>query len=185
VVSDKAHPENEGKVFLFKYGKKIFDKISAAMKPEFDDETPIDPFDFWNGANFKVKITKKDGYWNYDKSEFDSSPPLLDDDDAMEALWKKQYSLSALTAPDQFKTFEELEKRLNYVLGIGKVAPKAPSADEEEAYESYVPKRSREENVMEELEESYRKSKSVPSTPSVDDEDEDDAMNYFKRLAEE
>ena len=185
VVKDPANPQNEGKVFLFKYGKKIFDKILNAMQPEFEDEKPINPFDFWAGANFRLKIRKVEGYWNYDKSEFDSSSPLLDDDDAMEALWKKQYSLSALIAPDQFKTFEELEKRLNYVLGIGKVAPKAPSADEEEEYESYVPKRSREENVMEELEESYRKSKSVPSTPSVDDEDEDDAMNYFKRLAEE
>jgi hypothetical protein len=186
VVKDPANPQNEGKVFLFKYGKKIFDKILNAMQPEFEDEKPINPFDFWAGANFRLKIRKVEGYWNYDKSEFDSPSALLDDDDAMEALWKKQYSLSALIAPDQFKDYDELEKRLNYVLGIGKVAPKAPSADEEEEYESYLPKRSREENVMEELEESYRKSKSVPTTPSsVDDEDEDDAMSYFKRLAEE
>ena len=108
---------------------------------------------------------------------------------AKEVTPKKEYSLSAIVAPDQFKTYEELEKRLNYVLGVGKVAPKSASSDEEEEYESYMPKRSREENVMEELEESYRKSKSVePSLPKIsndDEDDEDDAMSYFKRLAEE
>jgi len=187
VIKDPSNPQNEGKVFLFKFGKKIFDKILNAMQPEFEDETPINPFDFWAGANFRLKIRKVEGYWNYDKSEFDSSGPLLDDDDALEAIWKKEYSLSALVAPDQFKTYEELEKRLNYVLGVGKVAPKAPSADEEEEYESYVPQRSREENVMAELEESYKKSKSLPKTvkEEPEDEDDDDAMSYFKRLAEE
>ena len=91
VVQDKSNPQNEGKVFLYKFGKKIFDKIMEAMQPEFEDETPINPFDFWEGANFKLKIVRKDGYWNYDKSEFDRVSPLLDDDDALEALWKKQY----------------------------------------------------------------------------------------------
>ena len=122
VVSDKAHPENEGRVFLYKYGKKIFDKIMAAMQPEFEDETPINPFDFLQGANFKLKIVKKDGYWNYDKSEFDRVAPLLDDDDALEAVWKKQYSLAAVTAPDQFKSYEDLEKRMKKFEGkAGKV----------------------------------------------------------------
>ncbi len=187
VIKDPSNPQNEGKVFLFKFGKKIFDKILNAMQPEFEDETPINPFDFWAGANFRLKIRKVEGYWNYDKSEFDSSGPLLDDDDALEAIWKKEYSLSALVAPDQFKTYEELEKRLNYVLGVGKVAPKAASADEEEEYESYVPQRSHEENVMAELEESYKKSKSLPKVAKEEpeDEDDDDAMSYFKRLAEE
>jgi hypothetical protein len=184
VVRDPANPQNEGKVFLFKFGKKIFDKILNAMQPEFEDEEPINPFDFWNGANFKLKIRKVEGYWNYDKSEFDSPSPLLDDDDALEALWKKEYSLSALVAPDQFKSYEELEKRLNAVLGIGKVAPKSSTADEEEEYESYTPQRNIEENVMEELEQSYRKSKSVelPKVSSEDDDD-DDAMSYFSKLA--
>jgi hypothetical protein len=117
VVKDPTNPQNEGKVFLFKYGKKIFDKIMEAMQPEFEDESPINPFDLWQGANFKLKIVKKDGYWNYDKSEFGPSEPLLSDDDAMEALWKKEYSLAAVTAPDQFKSYEELEKRLKMVLG--------------------------------------------------------------------
>jgi len=192
VVKDPAHPENEGKVFLFKFGKKIFDKILNAMQPEFEDEEPINPFDFWSGANFRLKIRKVEGYWNYDKSEFDRSSPLLEDDDALEAIWKKEYSLSAVIAPDQFKTYEELEKRMNYVLGIGKTAPKTASFDEEEQYESYIPKKNKEEDVMAELEESYRKSKSVePSLPkitnSVDetDEDEDDALSYFQKLAED
>ena len=92
VVKDPVNPHNEGQVFLFKFGKKIFDKITAAMQPEFEDESPINPFDFWAGANFKLKIRKVDGYWNYDKSEFDSAEPLLDDDDALEAIWKKEYS---------------------------------------------------------------------------------------------
>ena len=104
VVKDPANPQNEGRVFLYKYGKKIFDKIMDVMQPEFEDETPINPFDLWAGANFKLKIVKKDGFWNYDKSEFDSPNPLLEDDDALEAVWKKEFSLTAFTANDQFKT---------------------------------------------------------------------------------
>ena len=105
VIKDPANPENEGKIFLFKFGKKIFDKILNAMQPEFEDEAPINPFDFWAGANFRLKIRKVEGYWNYDKSEFDAPEPLMDDDDALEALWKKEYSLSAIVAPDQFKSY--------------------------------------------------------------------------------
>ena len=189
VVKDPANPANEGKVFLFKYGKKIFDKILNAMQPEFDDEDPINPFDFWQGANFKIKIVKKDGYWNYDKSEFDRVGPLLDDDDALEALWKKEYSLSAVTAPDQFKTYEELERRMNMVLGLGGTTTPTQSravAEQEDEYESYSKPVSRESKVMEELEDSYNRSKS-PALPKItsDDEDEDDALSYFQKLAEE
>ena len=185
VVKDPANPANEGKVFLFKYGKKIFDKIMEAMQPEFEDETPINPFDFWQGANFKLKIVKKDGYWNYDKSEFGSIEPLLDDDDALETIWKKEYSLTAITAPDQFKSYEELEKRLKYVLGQ-KGTPRMSSVEEETEYDEYVEKNV-ESSVVKELEESYARSKS-PSLPVVTkelDEDEDDALSYFQRLAEE
>jgi len=189
VVKDPANPSNEGKVFLFKYGKKIFDKILNAMQPEFDDEDPINPFDFWQGANFKIKIVKKDGYWNYDKSEFDRVAPLLDDDDALEALWKKEYSLTAITAPDQFKTYEELEKRMNYVLGVGGTNTPTQSravVEQEDVYESYSSPVTREDKVMEELEQSYTRSKS-PSLPviSQDTDDEDDALSYFQRLAED
>ena len=186
VVKDPANPQNEGRVFLFKYGKKIFDKIMEAMQPEFEDETPINPFDFWQGANFKLKIRKVDGYWNYDKSEFESQSTLLDDDDAMEALWKKEYSLAAVVAPDQFKDYDALKKRLDYVLG--NKTSRAPQIAEEDDYEDLVETKSREDSVMEELESSFRKSKSAPVLPVVqqssDDEDEDDALSYFQRLAE-
>ena len=187
VVRDPANPQNEGKVFLYKYGKKIFDKIMDVMQPEFEDEEPINPFDFWQGANFKLKLVKKDGYWNYDKSEFDRPSPLLDDDDALEALWKKEYSLSAITAPDQFKSYEELQKRLDYVLGK-KGTPKRTPVEEETEYDSYASQeqsKSVETNVMEELEDSYRRSKSV-SESSYDSsgDDEDDPLSYFQKLAE-
>ena len=110
--------KNEGKVMLYKYGKKIFDKLTAAMQPEFEDEEAIDPFDFWQGANFKLKAKNVGGYRNYDSSEFAAQSALLDDDDAMEAIWKKQYSLSEIVAADQFKTYDELKTRLDSVLGV-------------------------------------------------------------------
>jgi len=184
VVKDPTNPANEGKVFLFKYGKKIFDKVMEAMQPEFEDETPINPFDFWQGANFKLKIVKKDGYWNYDKSEFDRQAPLLDDDDAMEAIWKKEYSLAAVVAPDQFKSYEDLERRLKSVLGQ-KGSSRVSPAQEETEYDSYT-ENNPQSAVVKELEESYARSKS-PSLPVVNsaDEDEDDALSYFQRLAEE
>jgi hypothetical protein len=189
VVKDPVNPANEGKVFLFKYGKKIFDKIMEAMQPEFEDETPINPFDFWQGANFKLKIVKKDGYWNYDKSEFDRVAPLLDDDDAMEAIWKKEYSLTAVTAPDQFKSYEELERRMNMVLGLKSSSSPTQSravVEQEDEYESYSQTPTAESRVVEELEQSYARSKS-PTLPVVnssdDDDDTDDALSYFQKLA--
>ena len=184
VIKYPAHPENEGKVFLFKFGKKIFDKILNAMQPEFEDEEPINPFDFWGGANFRLKIRKVEGYWNYDKSEFDSPSALLDDDDALEALWKKEYSLSAIVAPDQFKSYEDLEKRLKYVLG--QKSARAAVQEQEDEFESYTQTPSKEENVIAELEQSFARSKS-PSLPKIEtsDEDEDDALSYFQRLAED
>jgi len=184
VVKDPAHPENEGKVFLYKFGKKIFDKILNAMQPEFEDEEPINPFDFWTGANFRLKIRKVEGYWNYDKSEFDSPSALLNDDDALEAVWKKEYSLSAIIAPDQFKSYEDLEKRLKYVLG--QKSARAAVQEQEDQYESYVQTPSKEDSVIAELEESFARSKSTPSLPTFDNnEEEDDALSYFQRLAEE
>jgi hypothetical protein len=183
VVKDPANPSNEGKVFLFKYGKKIFDKIMAAMQPEFEDETPINPFDFWQGANFKLKIRKVDGYWNYDKSEFGPAEPLLNDDDAMEALWKKEYSLSAVTAPDQFKTYEELDKRLKYVLGQKPISQRPIDTevdDEDNDRGSYTPNF---ENRRQTSEIAENLNKQLSSLPSNEDDD-DDAMSYFQRLAE-
>jgi hypothetical protein len=116
VVKDPAHPENEGKVFLYKFGKKIFDKINEKMNPQFEDETPVNPFDLWAGADFKLKIRKVEGYRNYDKSEFSEPAPLSDDEDNMEAIWKTEHSLAALVAPDKFKSYEDLKKRLDKVL---------------------------------------------------------------------
>tara|TARA_R100001463_G_scaffold37896_4_gene81488 strand:+ start:1806 stop:2684 length:879 start_codon:yes stop_codon:yes gene_type:complete len=165
VVKDPVNPHNEGGVFLFKFGKKIFDKLTAAMQPEFEDETPINPFDFWQGANFKLKIRKVDGYWNYDKSEFDSASPLLDDDDALEALWKKEYPLADFTAQSNFKSYEELERRLKSVLGQKQA--QRPRMDEE---------------VVQEDDPTPVAAAAVASAP---DADEDDALSYFQKLAEE
>lgn len=163
VVKDPSNPENEGKVFLYKFGKKIFDKIMGAMQPEFEDETPLNPFDFWQGADFKVKIKKVAGYWNYDSSEFAAAAPLLKDDDALEQLWKKEYSLSEIVATDQFKTYDELKKRLESVLRLNQTTATSPVLDEEAELEDLSEGRS-----------------PVANTPT-----EDDALSYFQKLAEE
>ena len=114
-MEDSANAENEGKVFLFRYGKKIFEKITSVMNPEFKDETPLNPFDFWEGANFKIKIRQVDGYANYDKSEF-ASQSKLGDDAECEAIWKQQYALQELVSADNFKSYQELEARFNTVI---------------------------------------------------------------------
>ena len=113
VVSDPKHPENEGQVNCIKFGKKIFDKITEAMQPAFEDEQPINPFDFWKGANFKLKIRKVDGYWNYDKSEFEGVTPLKESDDEIKAIWEKQHPLKPFVDPSNFKTYDELKEKLN------------------------------------------------------------------------
>ena len=171
VVKDPANPENEGKTFLFKYGKKIFDKLTAAMQPEFEDEEAIDPFDFWQGANFKLKAKNVAGYRNYDSSEFAAVSPLLDDDDAMEAIWKKELSLSEFVAPDQFKTYDALKVRLEYVLGKRGAKPVAQDLEvEEEEYETTPVAETRE---------------TVSSVASDSSEiEDDDTLSYFQRLAE-
>ena len=116
-MKDSANPENEGKTFLYKFGKKIFDKITAAMQPEFEDEDPINPFDFWQGANFKLKIKNVAGFWNYDSSEFAKPSALLDDDNQLEEIYNNLHDLNAFTAADQFKSYDDLKKRLDAVLG--------------------------------------------------------------------
>ena len=178
VVRDPANPQNEGKVFLYKYGKKIYDKILAAMQPEFEDEQPINPFDFWQGADFKLKIKKVAGYWNYDSSEFARGGTLGDfSDDELEAIWKKQYSLQQITSPSEFKTYDELKKRLDYVLGNKPASRPAPMdeevADEEESFKPVPQDLKAELNSL------------SSNSSSSDDEDEDDALSYFQRLAEE
>ena len=160
VVSDSKHPENEGKVFLFRYGKKIFDKIMAAMQPEFEDETPINPFDFWQGANFKLKIRKVDGFWNYDKSEFEATSPLSDDDKTIERIWGEQYPLADFTAPSNFKSDNELKTRLDTVLS-GKTTVG---------------------NVTESIEDEPVAAPKVDTKP-VEKVEKDDTMDYFNKLA--
>jgi hypothetical protein len=161
VVKDPAHPENEGKVFLFKYGKKIFEKISSALKPEFEDESPTDAFDLWTGANFKLKVRMADGYPNYDKSEFEA-PSVLGgfEDEDLEELWKKCNSLKEFVSPENFKSYDQLKTRLDTVLGT----KRTPVVKSDESFES--------EEV-----------RSAPTSTSEDDED--DTLSYFQKLAEE
>ena len=176
VVKDPANPSNEGQVFLYKFGKKIFDKLTAAMQPEFEDEEAIDPFDFWQGANFKLKAKNVAGYRNYDSSEFARQDALLDDDDAMEAIWKKEYSLAELVAPDQFKSYDELKKRLDYVLGNTTTRRAAVDEELEDESEGRGSTRELTEDLRDEL-------SSLKPTASVDDDD-DDTLSYFAKLAE-
>ena len=179
VVKDPANPANEGKVFLFKYGKKIFDKLTAAMQPEFEDEEAIDPFDFWQGANFKLKAKNVAGYRNYDSSEFANPSPLLDDDDAMEAIWKKQFSLAELVAADQFKSYDELKKRLDYVIGT-KGTPRYQDPEDLDEDNTRGSVKDLDDDLREEL------SNLKPTRRAAVDEDEDDdTLSYFARLAEE
>jgi hypothetical protein len=176
VVKDPANPENEGRVFLYKYGKKIFDKLTAAMQPEFEDEEAIDPFDFWKGANFKLKAKNVAGYRNYDSSEFAAPSALLDDDDALEALWKKQYSLNEFISPDQFKSYEEMKKRLDSVMG----SKGSRRVDEEvESEEDY-------RGPVKELDDDLRSQLNnlAPTKSSFSDEEEaDETLSYFAKLA--
>ena len=165
VVSDPKHPENEGKVFIFKFGKKIFDKITEAMQPAFDDETPINPFDFWKGANFKLKIRKVDGYWNYDKSEFESVSQIKESDDDIKNIWSKQYPLNPFVDPSNFKTYDELKEKLNRVIMGQRNTETVENVDLPPQSTTSVPS-----------------SSDVKSKPASDD---DDTLSYFSKLADE
>lgn len=161
VIKDSKNPENEGKVFLFKYGKKIFEKLTQAMNPQFEDDVKIDPFDFWAGANFKLKIRKVDGYQNYDLSEFDSPNPLFEDDKEMENVWKQEYSLKEIIDPSNFKSYDELKKRLDKVLGNST------------------------QETTQKLSTVQQMKMSAPPVAKVDEEvsvEEDDDLEYFKNL---
>tara|TARA_A100001035_G_scaffold45330_1_gene32194 strand:- start:491 stop:1435 length:945 start_codon:yes stop_codon:yes gene_type:complete len=139
VVKDQLNPQNEGKVFLYKYGKKIHDKIVSSMQPQFEDEEPINPFDLWSGADFRIKIQTIGGYWNYDKSDF-AAPSTLGgfDDEKLEALWKSQYSLKEFTDPSAFKSYEKLEERLNLVLNKGRTQVRTRDEQDEAVFDSPV-----------------------------------------------
>ena len=171
VVSDPKNPQNEGKVFLYRFGKKIFDKCMESMQPAFEDESPVNPFDFWEGANFKLKIRKVDGYWNYDKSEFEAPSALFDDDEQLEEVWGKQYSLEEFTAPSNFKSYDELKARLDLVLaGTTTLTTAATTTVEDEPVESTVTVDTKEEPAP---------------TVEVSDDDDEDTMSYFEKLAAE
>ena len=171
VVSDPGNPANEGKVFLFQYGKKIFDKLMDAMQPEFADEKPLNPFDFWEGANFKLKIRDVEGYRNYDKSEFASPSSLLDgDEEELEKVYSAMHNLNEFTDPKQYKTYDELQAKLQSVLGAAVMAGAPKIEDEIRLGEEAQPPRMREAAPA-----------SVAEEISFEDDD-DDTMAHFAAL---
>lgn len=162
VIADPAKPENEGKVFLFKYGKKIFDKLNEAMNPQFEDEQAVNPFDMWEGANFKLKIRQVDGYRNYDRSEFDKQSQLKDSDDELESIWKTQYSLKEFLDVSNFKSYEQLQEKLTRVLNLENQPSRKVAYEEDDTPQ--LPKTE------------YKQTSSV-------DDDDDESMDFFKKLA--
>lgn len=170
MIKDPSNPDNEGKVFLYKFGKKVFDKINDIMYPEFQDETRINPFDFWEGANFKLKIRKVEGYQNYDKSEFDKVGPLSEDEDELERIWKSEYNLKEFLEEKNFKSYDELKLKLNKVLNIVEdpIRTTSPSI---RSTESELPKPA------------AKKIKTVEETSSWDNDEEN--LSYFEKLAED
>lgn len=172
VITDQQNPENEGKVFLFKYGKKVFDKLDEAMNPQFEDEEPLNPFDLWTGADFKLKIRNVEGYRNYDKSEFSKPAPLFDDDSKMEAVWSKAFALKPFIAADQFKSYDELKEKLNRVLALNDQPSTKPASRLVE-----------EESDFEESPPPQLKSKPAPLAKKKDLEEDDIDIEFFKKLA--
>ena len=170
IVSDPKHPENEGKVFLFKFGKKIFDKITEAMNPAFEDEQAFNPFDLWGGANFKLKIRKVAGYQNYDSSEFESVSTLGNfSDDELEKIWKSEHSILEFVADKEFKSYDELKTRLDRVLGVGGESKPKTTV----------------ETIREQVKSQPKVADDAPWSDTSTIEDDDDDMAYFSKLAEE
>lgn len=179
VVKDPANPENEGKVFLFKYGKKIHDMIAKKLKPVYDDEEKVNIFDFWEGANFRMRISTVRGsdgrsYWNYDDSTFNSPSALSDDDDELEAVWNQQHSLDAIVAPSEFKSYDELKERLNKVLALTGTTPPKPQPKPEP-----VKQQSSEEFLDDDI------PFDVEPAPKVTEDDDDDDLSVFASLMDD
>ena len=167
VISDPDNPQNEGKVFLYKFGKKIFDKIMDVMQPQFADETPVNPYDFWEGADFKLKIRKVEGWVNYDKSEFSAPSALFDGDEGrLNEVYGQLYALQDFLDPKNYKTYDELKAKLNRVLGV----------DAGVSMEAPAPAPVSDPAPMAEADTSF---------PPADDAQEDDTLSYFARLAKE
>lgn len=170
IVEDTGNPDNKGKVFLYKYGKKIFDKLNDAMNPQYPDDEAVNPFDLWAGANFKLKIRNVEGYRNYDKSEFDKAGPLKDDDSELESIWKSEHSLQAFLEPSNFKSYDELKAKLNKVLDEDSGSSRSNKAIDEDlpwSEEAAAPK---------------QKEKAPPKI-SADDDEDDESLEFFKSLA--
>ena len=177
IVKDPSHPENEGKVFLYKFGKKIFDKIKDVAEPQFEDEKPVNPFDFWEGANFKLKIRNVESYRNYDKSEFDSISSISEDDSEIETIWAKQHSLQQFLDPKHFKSYEDLKKKFDMVMGLtGGMAPVKKAEDTYLEEEDFTPKAA-----------TPKAPKAVEKAPAkeVDFDNDDESLSYFAKLAED
>lgn len=165
VIKDPSNPQNEGKVFLYQYGKKIWDKINDLMQPEFEDESPVNPFDFWEGADFKLKIRNVETYRNYDKSEFDAPSELFDgNDEQLEKVYESLYSLQDLVSPDKFKSYNELKTKLEKVLGLGGSTPRPVYEEEEVPFDT-------------------GKTASAPKRAVATTVDEDDDLSFFEQLA--
>ena len=174
VIKDPAHPENEGQVKFYRFGKKIFDNINDLMNPEFEDESPVNPFDLWEGANFKMKIRKIEGYSNYDKSEFETPTALLDDEARLEEIWKSEFSLKELVSTDKFKTFEELKIKLDKVLGLGtENIPPAFSLPKDNT-----------EDVPFDGGKPFTPQPTTPKPAAESEDTDEEALGYFQKLAE-
>ena len=173
IVRDPAHPENEGKVFLFKYGKKIFEKLNDLMNPQYEGENAVNPFDLWEGANFQLKIRNYEGYRNYDKSDFSSAGPLNDDDDVLESIWKQEHSLKDIVDPKNFKSYEELKAKMYRVLGLdgSTRAPTSSVAEDNDGEMDFTP------NFKE------RKAPKLDEAPSPSYDEDDTDMSFFNNLA--
>ena len=156
---------------MYKFGKKIFDKLNDLMNPSFEDEKPVNPFDFWSGANFKLKIRKVEGYPNYDKSEFDSPAPLFDDDGKLEAVWKQEHSLKELVDPKHFKSYDELKTRLNNVLVLNAAPAKVRGVPlDEEEYKAPAP--------------TFQAS-AAPAVDKTAAAEDDDDLAFFRNIADQ
>ena len=176
VVSDPGNPANEGKIFMYQYGKKIFDKIMDMMQPQFQDEEPVNPFDMWEGANFKLKIRQVEGYRNYDKSEFASKSGLADDDEKLESLYNQMHNLSEWTDPKNYKTYDELKTKLNSILGMSAPQTVAAAVSLDEVARPNEPASVLNPHIPQEPREPV-------TAEQVSEEGEEDTMSYFARLA--
>lgn len=186
VIKDPVNPENEGQVFLYRYGKKIFDMIKDSMEPEFEDEEPVNVFDFWEGANFRLKIRKVEGYRNYDKSNFEDPSPLFEDDAAIEEVWEKEYSLQQFIDESNFKSYDELKHRLDTVLGINTTASMLyrPGEVMQETVENHEASQQAIQNEISSKKENVTSGFEDEITPEDSEKSAEDTDDYFKNLAQ-